>query len=254
MICVKLNNRACLSVIGDEAEHFLQGLITNDVKKTDENHLIYSLMLSPQGKFLYDFFILKVKNGYMLDVAKVDEAEIIAKLNFYKLRAKVEIVQNNNSVYGFFGNSNDAKNFLKDPRTKHNFYRFYTEKEVPNTNLYQDYNLERIKHKIVCGVEDMVKNESFPLQFNMNEMNSIDYFKGCYVGQEVTARSHHRGQIKKQIQLISGDGNLLKNREILHNNIKVGFITSVEKNFALALIDNDFNHNLTCAGQEVKIL
>jgi folate-binding Fe-S cluster repair protein YgfZ len=74
------------------------------------------------------------------------------------------------------------------------------------------------------------------------------------VGQEVTARSHHRGQIKKQIQLISGEGNLSKGQEILHNNIKVGFITSVEKNFALALIDNDFNHNLTCAGQEVKIL
>lgn len=250
MLC-ELEKKSVIKITGQDALVFLQGLITNDIKNASKDTLIYALMLTPQGKFLYDFFIQKIEDGYLLEIPKTYQEEIVKKLNFYKLKAKVEIAKTTLKVFVIWENDTFG---LKDPRGI--FFRLYSQQFPKDTKgSYQEYNLLRIKNTIVCGQEDLISGQSFPLQFNMNEMNAIDYLKGCYVGQEVTARSHHRGKIKKQIKTIISDGIFEEKLPLNQNNIEIGQITSFEKNFALAQIDVEAlkqEEKIFCGKNQVK--
>ena len=250
MFC-ELEKKSIIKITGQDALVFLQGLITNDIKKASKDTLIYALMLTPQGKFLYDFFIQKIEDGYLLEIPKTYQEEIVKKLNFYKLKAKVEISQSPLKVFVIWENISLG---LKDPRGV--FSRLYSQ-EFPKDakGSYEEYNLLRIQNTVISGEEDLISGQSFPLQFNMNEMNAIDYLKGCYVGQEVTARSHHRGKVKKQIKTIISDGIFEEKLPLTQKNVEIGQITSFEKNFALAQInieDLKQEEKIFCGKNQVK--
>lgn len=194
-----LTNRAIIEIEGEERKKFLQGLITNDINKAAHDQLIYAAMLSAQGRFLYDFFIFEIGEKLMLDCAALRRDEIIQKLNFYKLRSKA-VIKKNDELQIFY---NQSKQGLKDPRHHNLGHRLYANSPTLPLTTYHlpftTYDFTRIALKIPEGESDLTYDKSFILEFGFDALNAIDYEKGCYIGQELTARTHYRGEIRKKI-------------------------------------------------------
>ena len=201
-----LKERAVIRISGTDRHKFLQGLITNDINKVSAENAIYALMLTPQGKFLYDFFIINHQDSFLLDCQEEYKNEILQKLNFYKFRSQIEISNEENLAISALSPENCQKKETEifcqftDPRNAKLGIRIIHKKpeNYQNSEIYQQ---NRINLKIAETV-DLGHGESFPLEFGFDDLNAIDYTKGCYVGQEVTARTHHRGLIRKKIFLL----------------------------------------------------
>ncbi|MFT6220300.1 MAG: folate-binding protein YgfZ [Myxococcota bacterium] len=279
---LQLNNRAVISITGEDKETFLQGLITNDVNKASKTNAIYSFMLSPQGRFLYDFFIILDGERLLLDCdfGKVDE--IVQKFAFFKFRSKVDIKKEEDLVVLV---SFDEEEFLEDnivfvdPRDDKMGYRAFVGNADPR--LREDgkvgvedggnedkgeggcgkngeYNLRRIGLKIPDD-SDMTFDKSFPLEFGFDDFAAVDYKKGCYVGQETTARMHYKGTIRKKVFLVDVDAREIeKGTAIESGEKKIGemlsSILSQNKLLALALIKNLDNEGKEVSLEELKLI
>ena len=220
---VKLSNRAIIEIKGPDRKTFLQGLITNDVNKVGEA-LVYATMLNAQGRFLYDFFIFEQNETLFIDCDKNRRSEIIKKFGFYKLRSKVEIKENNELLV--FSVENDGENSFLDPRNSSLDFRAYL-KQGEDGDLAK-YHLNRIKNKVAQSEDDLTYEKSFIAEFGFDDLNAIDYTKGCYVGQEPTARIHHLGEIRKKIFYIEIDNlkNIEKNSKITCEGKSIGIVLS----------------------------
>lgn len=209
MMFTLLNYRCAVSITGKDAESFLQRLITNDIRKATLTKAIYTLLLTPQGKFLYDAFIIKTDDGYLADIDKNHAEACIATLNKYKLRADVTLTITNDHCAVTLDEHISSKNiknaiFYQDPRHERMGYRAFiksTSDITLDTHL-DEYHRHRIELEIPCGSLDLVSGELFPHDVNMDMLHAIDYKKGCYVGQEVTARMHYKGSPKRTIRKI----------------------------------------------------
>ncbi len=252
---IHLNNRSLVFINGSDHVSFLQGLISGDVSKIAKGKAIYSLMLNPQGRFLYEFFITKYKDGLILEVANDVVDGFIKKLSFYRLRSDVEIKKLENIKVFFIDDvgfkMNDEINF-KDPRKENFGIRCYSNKEnfskiSQNNNLIEEnlnfYHNLRLNNKII-DENDLIFDKSIIVEYGMDDFNAIDYEKGCYVGQEVVARSHYRGQRRKKIFLVEVNNldQIVKGSEITWQSKKQGVILSSlfyqNKLQALSLIKN----------------
>ena len=251
-----LSNRALISLSGSDRKSFLQGLISNDVNKVSENNAIYAVMLSPQGRFLYDFFIIQFQDRLLLDCNRGKMEEIIKKLSVYKLRANVQIAKEENMVVGaIIPPCDDVRSQLEqqnivnfvDPRSDKLGIRIIAlQPQLANPHLKPEasidlYNSCRINLKIADD-SDLTFDHSLILEYGFDHINAIDYKKGCYVGQEVTARTHYRGLIRKTIYLIAIDNlkEIALGSKITCDNKNIGIILSSvfyeDKLKALALI------------------
>jgi hypothetical protein len=275
---IPLPDRCFIEISGDDRKKFLQGLITNDINLASENNLIYSAMLNAQGRFLYDFFIFENNAKLYLDCHQARCNEIIKKLNFYKLRSKVEVKKNTElfvaqSFEGLSIATSEDYFIFVDPRHNLLGQRFYYSKIVAeNFSIEEEafYHFIRISNKIAEGEYDLTCEKSFILEFGFNEITAINYQKGCYVGQELTARTHYRGEIRKKIFYIKISTkntmeNVIKNSGIYLEEREVGIIlSSVFYNnelHALALIripedqeDKNFYENLKFQKQKISII
>jgi tRNA-modifying protein YgfZ len=217
-----LKDRAIIEISGDDRKKFLQGLLTNDINKASEKNLIYSAMLNSQGRFLYDFFIFEDGEKLVLDCLAVRRDEIIQKLNFYKLRAKAVIAKNDKLlvVQNFFQGQ------FKDPRHAELGFRTYSQDILQTSE--NSYHAKRISLKIAESEHDLTYEKSFILEFGFDDLNAIDYQKGCYIGQELTARTHYTGQIRKKLFCLKIDSKIIpeKNSEITCDTKPVGLILS----------------------------
>lgn len=206
-----LNHRSIIEISGTDRYDFLQGLLTNDIIKS-RNGIIYSAMLNPKGRFLFDFFIFESNQILILDCPKSRNEEIIKKFNFYKLRKNVDIKISQNWLILQNTNETDYQKLLsnhrylsfKDPRSNKLGDRIYLINEEENKFLnYEDninyYHYLRIINKITEGELDLTYDKSIIAEFNFDDLNAIDYKKGCYVGQELTARTHYLGKIRKKL-------------------------------------------------------
>ena len=195
-----LKDRATIEISGQDRQEFLQGLITNDIKFATSKNMIYSAFLNGAGRFFVDFFIHEIGEKYILDCHIFEADEIIKKLNLYKLRSQIEIKKNQNLFVIF---NVESLGFV-DPRAKDFGYRFYVDqadlKNYETQNLIF-YHQRRINFKIPEGYYDLTKDKSYIFEFGFDNFNAISYQKGCYVGQETTARNHYRGQLRKKIFL-----------------------------------------------------
>ncbi len=261
-IYIPLHDRAVIEISGDDGAKFLQGIITNDINKVTEKYSIYALLLTPQGKFLFDFFICKMNGSYILecDLSRVDE--FIKRLNMYRLRSDVTIknISDKYEIVALLGDNISnidgfeeveeglTRQFCKgvayiDPRTKKLYARSIIERE----NNYQSFKVhgliegkieEYLSLRINCLIVDMEAEKSFPMQFKMEELNAIDFDKGCYVGQEVTARSKYRGNIKKSVFRVKLESKLPdKENQIFSGEKKIGILLSSYKNRGVAMLD-----------------
>jgi hypothetical protein len=195
-----LKDRTIIEISGQDRQEFLQGLITNDIKLATSQKMIYSAFLNGAGRFFVDFFIHEKNEKYFLDCHISEADEIIKKLNLYKLRSQVEIKKNQN-LFVIFNTQNLG--FI-DPRATDFGYRFYVDqvdlKNYPTQDLIF-YHQRRINFKIPEGYYDLTKDKSYIFEFGFDNFSAISYQKGCYIGQETTARNHYRGQLRKKIFL-----------------------------------------------------
>ena len=268
-----LKDRSILYVNGSEAHDFLQNLISNDINKVKHDLSCFASLLTPQGKFLYEFIIIKHKLGYFIDCDKSQSGEILKQLNTYKIRSKVEILDlSNEFVVASFGyekylsleGSKDILGFtfkyredpiVLDPRNKNLGARLIINLEKLYLSLkklgLKDDNIEVYYsncHKLGIVPKNLNKlqNKLFGIECNFEELNGIDFKKGCYVGQENTARIKLKNKLSKRLLPIHIiDGKLSEDEKIFNNNVEIGRVLINEK-YPFALIkylDKNFEKN-----------
>ena len=223
---ITLEDRGFIQVIGVEAKDFLQNIVTNDLEKVSSNSTVFSSILTPQGKYLFEFFILKLKDGYLLESEKKSATEIIKLLNFYKLRSKVEFIDLTNNYmaavislekFKEINNSSLQKGstvtYLNDlvyvdPRNVKLGAKIISKLENIQT-IIKKLNLKNVdKNKYYSksfelGIPqidlDKLKEKIFGIENNLDELNGIDFKKGCYIGQENTSRIKLRNKLRRRI-------------------------------------------------------
>ena len=249
---VRLDDRAVLSVSGSDASEFLQGLITNDVEKPRDGTAIHAALLTPQGKYLFDFLVFRREEAFCLD-CEADARTALAKwLAMYKLRANVAIdAAVPDSVYAVFGD--DAEEAARriagavafsDPRHLALGARVVgecSEDALERAGIEKapraDYEALRIAHGIPDGRRDLVPEKSFLLENGFDELNGVDFEKGCYVGQEVTARMKHRNLVRKRLVPVRIDGAAPEpGTPVYRGQVEVGEIRSSNASLGLALL------------------
>ena len=194
---VALKDRALVSLAGEDAQKFLQDLVTADIDALALGDSTYASLLTPQGKVLFDFFVIRERQGYLLDCV-LSQQEVLAKrLTFYKLRAKVAIATADKR-HALAVLEGTMPNAITDPRTPAMGQRLY---DGPGTG--EDgtgaYHRQRIALGLAEGVQDFESGEIFPHEANFDQIGAISFRKGCFVGQEVVSRIEHRGTARSRI-------------------------------------------------------
>jgi folate-binding protein YgfZ len=260
-----ITSKGFISIKGEDSIDFIQNIISNDIKKLTDNNAIFASLLTPQGKFLFEFIILKKKNIFLVECNNELIKELFNKLYNYKLRCRVEIKIENDLIsidipFKKFKNLNinklnliNYKNYIifEDPRINNTLARAIIEQSKIKEFL-NDLNIELSNEKYLLekklfdlGIpsKDMqnLQNQLFSLEANFLELNGINTKKGCYIGQENTARMFLKNKITKRllpIKILSG--NILVNQKIFIENNEVGTILiGLPFPFALIKINND---------------
>jgi folate-binding protein YgfZ len=229
--------RAILRIFGADAKEFLQNLITNDINKREP---FYSLLLSPTGRYMFDFFVIESDDSYLIDIAEIDVENFTRRLNITKLRKEVTI-ENSSALYSvIYSETPIANSFFsyKDPRYIGLGYRNIIANSHyidPNINFYLEH---KFKYSIIDGVIDLIKDKSFPQEFGLDKLNAISFKKGCYVGQESISRIRTQGVVRKRIFKLISNSNFFPSAklDIFYKTEKVGMITSFYKNLAIGQI------------------
>jgi len=278
-----LNDRSILYVNGDDAKNFLQNLISNDINKVTDNKSCFTSLLTPQGKFLYEFMIIKHKSGFLIDCEKSQVDGLYKQLIIYKLRSKVEVLNLSNEFViaafsykkflTFDGAKDDPGSTLKyredpvllDPRNKElgarlviNLEKLYLslkKLDLFDANLKEYYSFS---HKLGIVPKDLNKlqNKLFGIECNYEELNGIDFQKGCYVGQENTARIRLKNKLSKRllpINLIKGK--LYEGEGIFNQENEIGRVL-IDNDYPFALIkylDKNFSENIELRTKEATI-
>lgn len=191
--------RAIYEITGGDAEHFLQGLVTNDVTKLAEGP-VYTALLTPQGKYIADFILFRRGKAIMLDVDRTLAEDLAKRLKMYKLRSDVTIEETDLKVYRGTGPAPEGA--LPDPRHPELGWRLYGAEEGDDGT---DFDAIRVAHCIPeTGVE--LTPDTFILEAGFGRLNGVDFRKGCYVGQEVTARMKHKTELNKGLVPVKVDG------------------------------------------------
>ena len=257
-----LKDRGLISIIGEDAKDYLQNIITNDINKVSESNSVFAALLSPQGKYLFDFFVIKNDEGYLLDCDGNSVVELINNLSKYRIRSKVEIKDlSSNYVVGIIHYENfemiqkelnkkestlhyrDSPIFV-DPRDSDLGARIISPLEklyltIKKLNLKIVENNSYIKKAFLKGipVEGLMslQNQLFGLEINFEKLNAIDFKKGCYVGQENTARMKLKNKIRRQLMPIKTEKSVKIGDEIKYNDYVIGKIL-IDKPYPFALI------------------
>ena len=218
---------------GTDARKFLQNLITNDIKRLDTGP-VYSALLTPQGKFIADFFLIADGNDILMDVDAGAAATLIPRLNMYKLRADVTISETDLIVSR--GLNDAPEGAVADPRDANLGWRYYGAEDHNMDTV--DWDALRVDHKIPeMGRE--LDAESYILEMGFEGLNGVDFRKGCYVGQEVTARMKHKTELRKGLVRLVADADIPENADVMSNGKVIGRThTSVGKR-ALAYLRYD---------------
>ena len=244
-----LEDRAVIAVSGPEARTLLQGLITNDIERLAPGRGLYAALLTPQGKILFDFIIAEGEGAVLLDCAAEAAEGLLKRLRLYKLRAKVEIgLREQLGVYvNLAGHPENRPTdyaaravTFPDPRLAALGMRSIASRnempsQIAGANVYRD-------HRLALGVPeagDFGSDKIFALDAGLDELHGVSFEKGCYVGQELTARMKHRGTARKRLLLVTGEKLPAPGMAVMANGGSLGEIVSVHGTRGFALIRLD---------------
>ena len=281
-----LKDRGIVYISGEDSKAFLQNIVTNDLNKVSNTLSAFSSLLTPQGKYLFDFIIVKHKHGYFLDCEINQIDDLINKLEMYKLNSKIEILNlsnefqvaaisnekfltldNTKNELGFTTNYRDDP-FLIDPRNINlgarviiNLEKLYMSIKKLGLQLEEPEKYYDFSHKL--GIAQIntkdLQEKLFGLECNFEELNGIDFKKGCYVGQENTARMKMKNKIRKRLIPIDTKENIKSGSEISFKNESIGkVLIGGQYPFALIRFDNidkDYmGKDFSCDGLKIKLL
>ena len=246
---VLLSDRGVLRVAGADTHKLLQGVITNDLDKAQDGLAIHAGLLTPQGKILFDFFVVAQGDGFLIEVAKAEAAGLMKRLGFYRLRAQVEITEEPSlhvvAAWGGEPALPEGAIAYADPRLPELGVRVLlpageTVAGLGCTEVTEaDYHALRIRLGVPEGGRDYAFGDAFPHDALFDQLNGVDFKKGCFVGQEVVARMQHKATARKRIVPVEGDAPLQGGASIEAGGLPVGLIGSGDGAFGLALLRLD---------------
>ena len=209
-----MSARRVFRITGTDRVEFLQNLVTNDVSRLADG-LVWAALLSPQGKYLADFFLVPEDEAILLDVAEPLAAGLMQRLTMYKLRADVAIEPTDIEVAR--GRGPVPEGAFADPRHPSLGWRAYDGRSGEPA----DWEAIRIEAGVPESGIELIPNESYPLEMGFERLNGVDYRKGCFVGQEVTARMKHKTELRKGLARVSVEGEAPPGTDILTGDGKV---------------------------------
>jgi folate-binding protein YgfZ len=261
-----LSDRGVVRLTGEDAERLLQGIISNDMGLLASQSAIHAALLTPQGKILFDFFVVNAPDGFRLDTARDKAADLAKRLNLYKLRAKVDIrdVSDDYRVLALWGPSPHSPGetagtlSFPDPRLHALGLRILAETRFASgiaaaTNGLEaspeDYHAHRIALGVPEGGKDYAFGDTFPHEADLDQLEGVSFTKGCFVGQEVVSRMQNRANVRKRVVPIEGEAPLTPGAEITVGTTAIGSVGSVAGRLALALIRLDRAAEAKAKGQ-----
>lgn len=244
-----LTDRAILQLSGPDSVRFLQNFTTNDIEK---DQFSYNFLLNSQGRYLFDFFVYNQDNiNLYIDCSKQHVLNLIKKLSIYKLRSNIEIKDVSDIYYSIYAltdklNISNIIYNLPDPRNNLFGFRVLAERSDPivaEESIEGLYEGNKYKHCIIDGSKDLEYEKSIPIEYGAEELNAINYHKGCYVGQEVISRAKYQGVVRKkiyQLKFSTPPKKDLSNCEIINKNgERIGKICSNNEIFGIAQIKEE---------------
>ena len=256
--CFVEKSRAVLTLEGQDKISFLQGLTTNNIDNIPKEDMVYTAILSPQGKYLFDFFVFSLSdNEIFIDIHKSKAGAIKKFLEFYKLnsdvfisdrRCQIVISSKKEQVYSF-----------ADPRAKILGWRCYNFKEdlKISDKGFDDFQINRLKNLVPETGVELISEKSYILELNFEKLQGVDFKKGCYIGQEVTARMKHKATLKNRLYCgyIRSNPKNADDRKVYSNDKAVGDVYSIFNNYCLIKIKEDFKDaELTVFGEPLILL
>jgi hypothetical protein len=278
-----LEDRGILFVDGIDAKDFLQNIITNDIDKVSDNSSCFASLLTPQGKFLFDFIVVKHKKGYFIDCEKIQIEELFKQFSLYKLRSNVQILNLSNEFavaalsYEKFKSIEGSKDelgftlkyredpILLDPRNKKLGARLVINLEKLYLSL-KKLNLKSVKQEEYYNLSfdlgipqkntNKLKDKIFGIECNFEELNAIDFKKGCYVGQENTSRIKLKNKLTKRLLPVKiVEGKISEGDSIFSEDSEIGKVL-ISENYPFAVIkytSEKFNFNSTFKINNAKV-
>jgi tRNA-modifying protein YgfZ len=249
-------DRGVVGVAGEDASRLLQGVITADMELLSTRAAIHAALLTPQGKILFDFFVVKVPGGYLLETAADKAADLAKRLTMYKLRARATI-QDRSAQYRVLAAWGPASLdvgaiggtvFFADPRLGALGWRGLAEATLaPGVASAigacdapaEDYHAHRIALGVPEGGKDYAFGDAFPHEADLDQLNGVSFAKGCFVGQEVVSRMQNRASIRKRVVPVAGEAPLTPGAEVKAGAAVIGSVGSVAGSRGLALIRLD---------------
>ena len=259
-----LTDRGVVRVTGPDAGKLLQGLITADFDRFDSQPALFAGLLTPQGKILFDFFVVKADDDFLIEVVRDKAAELAKRLTFYRLRAKATIadVSADFAVYALW-DAPDLPNVAPaiaypDPRLPDLGYRLNAPQGTPpavTTVLAapEVYHAHRVGLGMPEGGRDYVLGDTFPHEALFDQIGGVDFDKGCYVGQEVVSRMQHRSSARKRVVPVIGTQPLPPGEAVKIGEAAIGTIGSTDGARALALLRIDRVGEARDKGQDVTV-
>ncbi len=255
----RLSDRAVVEITGDEATHFLDRLVTSAIPAPGA--ATFSALLTPQGKILFDFFLVAKESGYWLDVPADLVADFIKRMTFYKLRAAVEIADRSDDFAIVISNAGEAigaaVSTFDDPRTPELGQRAIV--PAADAAKFDDgrstYTARRIALALPEGGVDFAYGDAFPHDVGLDQVAAVAFDKGCFVGQEVVSRMQHRGSARRRPVAVRAEASLVAGADLSAGGPPIGTVTSVEGKTGVAIVRLDRaakgvgEGNILCAGE-----
>ncbi|TVR46415.1 MAG: folate-binding protein [Rhodobacteraceae bacterium] len=226
--------RTIIRVTGPDTSKFLQGQVTNDLRRLPDDGILYAAMLTPQGKYLADFFLVAEGDDILIDVASCVGNDLFKRLTMYKLRADVALDRVEMPVSR--GTGPAPQGALPDPRHPALGWRLYGQ-ALPDDGT--DWDALRVAHCVPEAGVELQPGDGFILEAGLDRLNGVDFRKGCYVGQEVTARMQHKTELRKGLTRVAITGSAPPGTEIMAGDRPAGVLHTQSGDRAIAYLRFD---------------
>lgn len=238
-----LQDRGVVELSGADRVSFLQGLVSNDVTRAAPGAALWAALLTPQGKWLADFFIIATEDALLLDCERAQAPMLIRQLGRYRLRAKVTL---NDASEAYFvhvawdGEPEAPALMARDPRLPEAGFRVLASEMLHCNSSPDDWHAHRIGLGLPDGSRDLEAEKSILLEAGFDELGGVSWTKGCYMGQELTARTKYRGLVKRRVVPVRVHGPMPEpGATITRDGVEVGVMRSTASGHALALLRLD---------------